>query len=409
MKNKFLSLLLAMAMLTATGCSKDGEKSEEPSSPKSSVESIKPSESEASSKEVAIDYTKKASDRRTIVDEAGNEVEIPTTINRVVITSILPLPSVYCLYNGAQGASKLVGMHPMSMVAAKNSELLKAFPEIANAQVSFVQNGEVNIEEIVKLNPDIVFYEAGHTEEKDLYDKANIPAVAFSTSSKDFNATETLVNRVNTLNDIYENDKKRDKIVKYAQDTEKEILEKTKDIEDEDKPRVLFLFHYADGTMKTSGKNFFGQYRIDTAGGVNVAEDLERSPEINMEQVYAWNPDMIFITNFSPVQASDILENKIEGDDRSKVKAVQEGKVYKMPMGAYRRFTPSADTPLTLKWMAKKIQPEVFKDLDIDQEIKDYYEEFYKLDLTDDDLDKMYNPAPEASGVVQKTDATDAK
>ena len=50
---------------------------------------------------------------RVIVDHTGAEIEIPAEIDRIVISSILPLPSVYCLFEGS--AEKLVGMHPSSM------------------------------------------------------------------------------------------------------------------------------------------------------------------------------------------------------------------------------------------------------------------------------------------------------
>ena len=56
---------------------------------------------------------------RTIVDHTGAEVVLPEKIERVVISSILPLPSVYCLFRGS--ADDIVGIHPTSMAAAENS------------------------------------------------------------------------------------------------------------------------------------------------------------------------------------------------------------------------------------------------------------------------------------------------
>ena len=129
-----------------------------------------------------------------------------------------------------------------------------------------------------------------------------------------------------------------------------------------------------------------------------MASELTGRPEINMEQIYEWNPDMIFITNFSPVLPEDLYSNSIEGHDWSHVKAVMEGKVYKFPLGMYRWFPPASDTPLVLKWLAKTIQPEIFSYIDMDQEIKDYYKKYYDVTLTEEDLDKIYNPAREASG-----------
>ena len=118
-----------------------------------------------------------------------------------------------------------------------------------------------------------------------------------------------------------------------------------------------------------------------------------------MEQIYEWDPDIIYITNFSPYQPEDLINNTIEGNDWSSVKAVKEGKVYKFPLGMYRWFPPASDTPLVLKWLATKNQPELFADIDMEQEVRDYYKRFYNVELTDEDIDQIFNPSSEASGL----------
>ena len=162
---------------------------------------------------------------------------------------------------------------------------------------------------------------------------------------------------------------------------------------------MLILFNYANGVIKTSGSNFFGEYWIEATGGVNVASELSGTPEINMEQIYEWNPDIIYITNFSPYQPEDLYNNTIEGHDWSTVKAVQEQKVYKYPLGMYRWFPPASDTPLVLKWMAQMNQPELFADVDMEEEVRAYYNEFYHVELTDEEIDQIFHPASEASGL----------
>ena len=55
---------------------------------------------------------------RVIVDHTGAEVTIPAELDRIVISSIFPLPSVYCLFRNS--AEDIVGIHPSSMAAAEN-------------------------------------------------------------------------------------------------------------------------------------------------------------------------------------------------------------------------------------------------------------------------------------------------
>ena len=48
-------------------------------------------------------------------------------------------------------------------------------------------------------------------------------------------------------------------------------------------------------------------------------------------------------------------------------------------------------------WMAKQVQPELFADIDMDQEIRDYYQRFYSIEVTDEMLEKIYNPSRDAA------------
>ena len=137
---------------------------------------------------------------RTVTDHAGNTIVLPAEINRIVISSIMPLPSVVALFDGA--AAKVVGMDPSSMAAAKNSILPKVHPEILNASTDFLKDGSINIEEVLKLKPDVVFYSADNTADYETLTKAGIPAVGFSTSKFKFDTVETFDNWVTLLGEV---------------------------------------------------------------------------------------------------------------------------------------------------------------------------------------------------------------
>lgn len=381
---KIIAGIMSAAMLLTgvTGCGSESKSKDAVSS--SSV--VEDSTEENSS----------AEGTRTIVDHTGAEVTIPTELDRIVISSILPLPSVYCLFRGS--AEDIIGIHPSSMAAAENSYLINVFPELANADTSFVENGEVNIEQLLSLEPDVVFYSAANTDEREKYDNAGIPAIGFSTTIADYDCVETYAAWIELFGEIYGESEQANKIIDDGRQTAEQIKSVTDGIAEADKPKVLILFNYGDGIIKTSGSNFFGEYWIETAGGINVASELSGTPEINMEQIYEWDPDIILITNFSAYLPEDLYNNSIEGHDWSNVSAVKNGQVYKFPLGMYRWFPPASDTPLVLTWLAKTIQPELFADVDMDMEIKDFYKEHYDAELTDDDIQQIYNPARAAAG-----------
>lgn len=334
---------------------------------------------------------------RTIVDHAGREVVLPEQIERIAITSITPMPAVYCMFEGS--AERLVGMSPSSMAAAENSLLAEVMPEILEVPTEFMTGGEVNIEELIAMEPDVVFYHAAKEEEYEKLTAAGLNAVAFSTSDWGSDSVETFEAWVTLLGEVLGEEDKAEGITEYGRDVYEMIQERVATVEESEKPSVLFLYKYANGMIQTSGSNHFGQYWADATGAVNVAAESDAAAlEVNMEQIYEWNPDMIYITNFAPYLAEDLYENAIEEHDWSVVKAVQEEQVYKCPLGVYRWYPPSSDTPLMLLWMAKTNYPELFADIDLEAEMKEYYKEFYDIELTEEHMEMIFNPSREAAG-----------
>ncbi|MDR1953622.1 MAG: ABC transporter substrate-binding protein [Clostridiales Family XIII bacterium] len=349
--------------------------------------------------------TEEVSETRTVVDHNGDTVTIPTEINRIAVTSIYPLPAFISMYLGS--AEKIIAMHSVSMAAAENGVLGKLFPEILTADTGWMQGDVINTEELLKLDPDVVFYSASSAAEKEALANAGIPAIGVHATKWDFDAIVTFDKWVDVVSQVFPGESRVEGVSDYSNQVLAEITEKVKDIPDADRRRAMFLFQYDDTVMITSGKNFFGQYWISAAGGINVAEGMTEAGSnavINMEQVYEWDPDIIYITNFTPAQPNDLYTNNIAGDDWSGVTAVKNKQVFKLPLGAYRTYTPGIDTPQTLKWMAKTMYPEIFADVDLSQEVKDYYSEFFGITLSDDDIQMMYNPSGDAgvAGFMKK-------
>ncbi len=337
---------------------------------------------------------------KVIVDHAGVEVEIPTEINRIVVGNTLPLASVLTVYLG--GAEKIVGIHPSSMGAAQSSLLSELYPEILDAKTDFINGTEINIEELLNLEPDIVIG-VGAEQAQTLRD-AGIPAVTVSVSAWDYNVVETYTQWINLFDEIFGESELSDQISAYSEQAYADIQEKVSSIAEEDKKKVMILFNYSEETMTASGGKFFGQFWCDASGAINVGHETQElgTLTIDMEQVYEWNPDIIIITNFTNAVPEDLYTNAIGGDDWSTVKAVQEKQVYKMPLGLYRSFTPGADTPVTLQWFAKTVYPEIFEDVDIKQVAKDYFHDYFKIELTEEQVESLFTPSKESANSVTK-------
>jgi iron complex transport system substrate-binding protein len=333
---------------------------------------------------------------RTVVDQGGVEVALPDKIERVVIVSPFPLASIYCLYMGS--GEKLVGVHPAIKSAGEFSHLTKVAPQIAECDSSFVKGDEINIEALMKLNPDVVLYNASSPVQSEQMRNSGIPSVGFSVSYAKFNTIETVSGWVELLGKVFGEEDRAAGIAEHGREVASFIKERVKDVPREKMPSALMIYHYDDNQLKVSGGNFFGQYWCDAVGMRSVSEgEKGAGVDVNMEQIYEWAPDMIFVTNFVPYLPEDFYSNKIPGEDWSTVPAVTKGQVHKFPLGMYRWFPPSSDSPLTLLWLAKTAHPELFADVDLSQRIKDYYKRFYSVSLTDAEVEKIFNPPREAA------------
>ena len=402
MMKKSLSFICAMIfVLTAAGCGNtDSTSSQTESSSFSVSESSSSSESsEASSEEVSSASEETQGEYHTVVDHAGNEVEVPYDIERIAVADIYPLPSVLSVF--FDSAEKIVGMAPASMTAAQNSLLSELYPEILNADTSFTDGTTINVEELIKLDPDVVFYGASNPEIGEQLKNAGIPGIAISVNKWDYNAIETLDNWISLISEMFPDNDKTELVSDYSNEVYDEIQQRVADMTDEERARVFFLFQYSDTTIATSGQNFFGQWWADAIGAVNVAQELttDNANQVSMEQIYGWNPDTILITNFNQATPDDLFNNTIGSYDWSEIDAIKLGQVYKMPLGMYRSYTPGVDTPITLYWLAKTVYPELFEDIDVTEKTIDYYDSVFGVQLTEEQAESIFTPVTAAGEV----------
>ncbi len=333
-----------------------------------------------------------------ITDHAGYEVTLPKNIERIAVCDIFPLPSVLSVF--FDSADKIVAMAPTSMAAAENSLLSQLYPEILQADTSAISGTDFNAEELMKLDPQVVFYSASSTLLGESLRKSGFNAVAVSVNKWEYNAVETLGQWIDLLEQIFPEDANdRAQLVRtYSDEAAALVRERTQSLAPQERARVFFLFQYSDSAIVTSGKHFFGQWWADAVGAINVAGELteDNSVKITLEQLYQWNPDTILMTNFNTALPADLENNRIGSYDWSGIDAVQNQRVYKMPLGMYRSYTPGVDTPVTLLWIAKTVYPELFADIDITEKTMEYYQSVFGIELTAQQAQAIFAPTVDA-------------
>ena len=91
-----------------------------------------------------------------MTDINGRDVQVPTEIDSVVLTA-LPLPSIYALTGRTDRESE--GRASGFYQRHREYRCMAAmYPELVGIADNFIEGTEINVEELLKLDPDVVIY-----------------------------------------------------------------------------------------------------------------------------------------------------------------------------------------------------------------------------------------------------------
>lgn len=129
---------------------------------------------------------------------------------------------------------------------------------------------------------------------------------------------------------------------------------------------------------------------IMRAGGISLSDSTRTIEKFTFspEQIIVMNPDIIILSN--PNDVEKLYKNR----KFSTLKAIKNKKVYVSPHGMHLWAYRTAEQPLMVLWAAKTFYPEYFKNLDISDETKAFYEHFMEYKLSDHDLSAILQPLP---------------
>ena len=310
----------------------------------------------------------------SVTDVRGKTIKFEKPPERIA-TVDKPFPSIIYAIDGR--TDKIVGSNPSSIKALEESVLKNMYPELANANTKWVsKDSVVNVEELLKLKPDVVFIYSNGKKEIEKMEAAGLKVVALKRAEFD-----SIKENIKIISEVLKKKERGDLLVEYMDKGINEVASKLAEIKDEYKPKVVEF--YSDMKIAVNQYNHW----MNPSGAYNPAHKLEgKLAEVDMEQMLLWNPDIIYLGNQSDLMPEDFIENKQEGRDWSIINAVANKQVYKIPIGVYRWDPPGVETPLMVKWAAKIQYPQLFSDMDMEVELKKFFEYVYDYTLSDDEV-----------------------
>lgn len=327
-----------------------------------------------------------AQEKRVVVDQLGRSVTIPQKVDRVVILMHHALD--VALELGAK--DKIVG------ILSDWQEYLpagfsKAWPEIGSVATPGDLRTSVNMEELLKLKPDVVIithYMMDKTGKQ--IEAAGIPVVALSfynagyeeasvlnpkLKDPDKSYTEGMKEGVRFMGDILGKQDRAEQLLTHIFKNRRLIEDRVGQLEKN--KRITTYMAYPKLFSMGTGK--YASVIMERAGGLNVAMDLAGYKQVSMEDVLRWNPQVIFTQDRYKSVADEIARSPAW----QSVQAVKDGKIYVTPEYVKPWGHPCPESiGLGELWMAKKLYPEKFKDIDMQVYADDFYRTFYGIPYT---------------------------
>lgn len=371
-----LALLLPLAMLLS-GCAQSA-------GPAASAEAV-PTQ-EAAGAETAQDAVappeEAAPQEREITDMAGRTMTVPLEIESVFSTG--PVAAIY-LYTLVP--DKLLGWN-YALNDIEKSIILEQYHDLPN----FGQGDAVNYEAVIAAGPTIALnvtsINDGSIDASDaLAEQLGVPVVMVSSDLLDAPAVYRFMGK------LFGVEEQAEALAAYAEETFNAIS--SLDIPNEEKVRI----YYGNGedSLETAPAGSSHGQLIDLVNAVNVA-DLELGDgsrvQISAEQLLAWDPDVI-IVNGEPkadMTGSAAAEAILADLLFATLKAVQNGAVYGTPNAPFSWVDrpPGPNRIVGMRWLSGLIYPE-YLDYDVDEAVREFFQLFYHVELTDEQLTQLYN------------------
>lgn len=320
---------------------------------------------------------------REVTDAAGNVVEVPGDITKIAVT---PLPWSSVIYAIDGSSDRMVSINPGAMKAYTGNFFEKLDSNYGKLDTSNIgKDFSINMEEMVKAGVQaVVIWDYQTDEAKQLTDLGIAPIMVKNET------VEELQNSFKAIGQLLGKEDRAQEFIDLYGKTYDRIKSYQDKVSQAEKPKVLYL---RNTELKLQGNDNFIKEALELAGADNVAADIS---DITMEEILKINPDIILLSWFDDFVPGDLYENKIDGQDWSQVNAVINKKVYKTPLGIYRWDAPGVETPLMMMWLATLIQPDIFSDINMEQEVKDYFSNYFQYTLTDEDMAQIMSDAANA-------------
>lgn len=319
---------------------------------------------------------------RAMHDMAGDTVQVPQRIERVVTVGSVPVLNslVFAVGEGKRIANGL----PVFAQKPRWGYQLVFAPQTAKLPNMQTADYAPLMEHLLQAAPDVVLTMDRSTAQT--LNRAAIPAVYLAWRKPD-----DVKAVVRLLGELFH---RPHQAARYVERFD-EILGRVDAAIRRDRSRRPKVLYFSPATLRQP--HLIAEWWIKAAGGDSVTDDGRQteSRSFTMEQLMAWDPDVLIVSG--PEEREMILREA----RFSELQAVRGGRVLVAPCGAHTWANRTSEQPLTILWAASKFHPDVVPADWVSQETKRFYLDLFGVDLSAAQIDEILAGGPRSLPVAR--------
>lgn len=351
-----------------------------------------------------------------VTDMRGVQVKVPKDIQRIatiddgfvegVLTNLSEVDKVVSIGSIGVGSSSFKQSN-ITLNSGKNytvsggsNTMCVVNPWLSNVSCTESSSGMtiINYEKLASANPDVLIIRVGdcsmstvdienNNKKISTIESLGIPVIVlYSPNNYNNSGLNTMRDEMSIIGQLFDKEKEAMVLADYLENTEKMILNRTKDIPEDEKVTALYLglsskARQSGGAGYVSGTDTPESYILETvANGKNAYQDTGSGKLLNAEQVLTLNPDVIFLPTYSGYHPPIELQDAIYYQNMQELKAVKNKHIYSMPYTP-RNCDRRLEYPLDLLIVAKGCYPDRFQDIKVHDFALKLYQDIYGVDL----------------------------
>lgn len=305
-----------------------------------------------------------------VVEETDNPIVITDVVGREV-TLEQPATKLVGTHNPTMNAAVVLGGGGKYVVGFGNKEMSRGlYEQVIDSYDDLSQIGKgsnINFESVLASEADLAILPKRMQDLVPQFEEVNIPTLVILDSKESF---ETVKQTLTLLGQAIGEDERAAQITAFLDSQLEQAQTLVKDTTE--RPSVLFLG--GSSPLSVAPSAMIQTSLIEAGGGTNAVSGVEGTGnfiDVNIEQIVAWNPDVIWFPAYADYTAEDLINDPAW----SSIAAIQNKQVFAFPSLLEPWDQPTAAVALGVNYALHSLHPDLY---DLDALMKDV-DEFYTL------------------------------